>query len=144
MAMASVTRVLRWLSGRSVVLLAAGWLVCVGLMAATVAYAQGQSRAALEARFVDRAETAADFVSAYARELVERQAEIAGEHLMAEEVSAPDFADVVSDTGMEAAVLLDARGRALSVAPARPSLIGRDLARRYPHLLRAVAGRPAI
>ena len=56
----------------------------------------------------------------------------------------PDFASVTNLFGYEAAVLLDARGRVLRVAPAKARLIGQDLTRKYAHLRAAATGRTAV
>lgn len=46
--------------------------------------------------------------------------------------------------GSSAAVLLDAQGRALSILPAKPELIGKRLDVKYAHLRAAVAGASAV
>jgi diguanylate cyclase (GGDEF)-like protein len=59
-------------------------------------------------------------------------------------VSARDFRHVAALFGYEAALLLDARGRALQVLPANPAVLGQDLTRKYRHLRAAVGGRTAV
>lgn len=51
-----------------------------------------------------------------------------------------------SSVGVTAAVLLDHEGRVLQVLPAKPALIGQDIAGsgKYPHLASAVAGHAAV
>jgi PAS domain S-box-containing protein len=59
-------------------------------------------------------------------------------------VESRDFDRVVAGFGFPSAVLLDSRGRVLRTFPSAPSLIGQDLAVRYPHLRAALQGRPTI
>ena len=125
-------------------LLVAAWLMAVGAMAGLLARSQLHSQDAINERFDLRAEIAARFVTTYVDDLVERQRDVANRRLSGATVSEEVFQRAVGDGGYEAAVLLDARGRLLRVAPPRRTLLGHDMAARYDHLRRGVAGETAV
>jgi diguanylate cyclase (GGDEF)-like protein len=116
------------------------WLIVVGLLAGFLARSQANTREGVDERFEVRAQIASRFVSTYVRDLVERQRDVAERRLVDAEVAEDAFQRAVADGGYEAAVLLDARGRLLRVAPAKPELLGSDMTVKYEHLRRAVAG----
>lgn len=103
-----------------------------------------QSVRALEERFNTRAEIASRFLGAYLRDLVDQEARAAAQMLSGPEVSAGTFATTVEALGLEAAVLLDERGRALRVYPPSRDGAGADLSREREHLRRAVGGHAAV
>lgn len=122
----------------------AGWALLCLVTAAVLVGTQRQGEEDLKRRFGDRTEVAARFAATYARDLLEQERRVAMRELSGVRVSSEDLDRVTSLFGNEAAVLLDADGRALHLAPTKTSLIGRDLAKRYPHLREAAAGRPAV
>jgi PAS domain S-box-containing protein len=100
---------------------------------------------ALAQRFHLRVGLAGDFVSSYVADLIRRERIQAEVFLTDTVVDERDFLRSVAGFGYPAAVLLDAHGRVLQVAPPNPSVRGVDLTGRYPHLRTAVReGRPAV
>lgn len=120
------------------------WAVfsCVVLLG--VRTTEASARRGLNQRNADRTAVGARFVSSYIDDLFSRERVEAGEHLAAETVSDTEFARAVDGFAFPAAVLLDSYGRALNVWPAKPELIGKDLASSYGHLRVALTGKPAI
>jgi diguanylate cyclase (GGDEF)-like protein len=129
---------------RRLVLAVAAWLALITASCALVAHAQSDARTGVDQRFALRVTIASRFVTTYLGDLAARQADQARRHLSSRRVSQAEFDRTVADAGFGAAVLLDGRGRALRVAPAKPSLQGQDLAARYDHLRAAVGGRIAV
>jgi len=109
-----------------------------------LASSQGSSRADLDQRFATRAELSSRFTSSYTTDILARERAAAVAHLAASTISQAEFERVTHDLGFEAAVLLDADGRLLSVVPSNPAIVGTVIAPRYAHLTRAVAGQTAI
>jgi diguanylate cyclase (GGDEF)-like protein/PAS domain S-box-containing protein len=105
---------------------------------------QQESRRGLEERFAVRADGSAEFIEIYVRELLKREQAQAVAQLADREVPAAEFGSVVTAGGYQAAVLLDARGRLLQVAPAKPELLGTLIGPNYAHLRSALAGVPAV
>lgn len=124
-------------------LLVAWALLCV-LSGALLLSAQRQGERDITRVFEDRAEVAARLTETYTRDLLEQERRVAMRELSAPSVSAQDFERVTNLFGYEAAVLLDAHGRALRVAPATLPLIGQILTGKYAHLRAAAAGRTAV
>jgi len=120
------------------------WVALIAASCAVVAHAQSQARSAVDQRFALRVMLASRFVTTYLGDLAERQADQGRRHLSARRVSQGEFDRTVGDAGFGAAVLLDDHGRALQVAPAKPSLRGRDLASQYNHLRIAESGHVAV
>ena len=120
------------------------WLLAVAGVAWAVHDVQRDSRGQIEQRFGIRANIAARFIETYAQELLNRERAQATAQLTGERVTRRDFEGVVAGGGYQAAVLTDARGRLLQIFPRRPSLIGRPIGMRYPHLRSALAGRPTV
>ena len=120
------------------------WLLAVGLVAEGIHHVQRDSRRQLEQRFEIRADIAARFVATYAREIIKREQAQAAVQLAGARVTRSEFDGVVAGGGYQAAVLTDARGRLLQVAPRKPSLLGEPVGRRYEHLRSALEGRPAV
>jgi hypothetical protein len=120
------------------------WMAVIAASCTLVAHTQAQTRHGVDQRFALRATIASRFVTTYLKDLVARQTSQATGHLSSRTVSQSEFRRTVSDAGFGAAVLLDDRGRALQVMPARPALLGTDLAARYEHLHAAVRGRVAV
>jgi len=116
----------------------------IGGMGVAEADAQRTSRSGLEDRFDVRATTAAGFLQSYTAFSLSQESDQASTRLSGPEVTEAEFNSFVQSFGFGPAVLLDAHGRALHVAPNRPDLIGTDLGGRYDHLRSAVGGVPAV
>lgn len=100
-----------------------------------------RAEAALEDRYLTRAALASAAVDTYVSQLMDTEQRAS----LANLVNGTDrFGIVVSTFGFSAAVLLDADGKVLAVHPAKPALIGEEIASQYPHLTAAVGGRRAI
>ena len=120
------------------------WLLVVGGLAGFLARSQSNTREGVDERFEVRAQIASRFVSTYVRDLVDRQRDLAERRLADAPVEENAFQRAVADGGYEAAVLLDAQGRLLRVAPAKPALLGNDMTAKYEHLRGAVTGRVTV
>ena len=120
------------------------WVLSIGLVAHTIQQVQRDGRRQLEERFEIRADIAARFVQTYAREIIKREQAQAAAQLAKPRVSRRDFDALVAGGGYQAAVLLDARGRLLQIAPAKPALIGRPVGQKYAHLRSALSGVPEV
>lgn len=130
--------------GRRRLRFGAGLGLIVVLAAAAVAGLVGshhRAERALEDRYANRASLAAAAAGTYAAQLMGAEQQAA---LTSLATGTDQFGIVVSTFGFSNAVLLDAQGRVLAVWPAKPALIGQDIASRYPHLKAAVAGTRAI
>ena len=121
-------------------------VMLVMLLAAGVGtlLSQLSARQALEERFSLRATLGANFVAAYAADVLAREQVIASAGLAGESVTALEFRQAVAAFGFEAAVLLDSEGRILHVEPAAPKMLGVTVTDRYEHLRLAVSGHPAV
>lgn len=122
----------------------AGLGLIVVLAAVGIAGLVGSHRRAeraLEDRYATRTSLAAAAAGTFAAQLLGAEQQAAATSLA---TGTGSFGVVVSTFGFSNAVLLDAHGRVLAVYPAKPALIGRDIAGGYPHLTAAVAGRRAI
>ena len=120
------------------------WALLCAFSAALLLSAQRQAEDDLKQRFENRADVAARFVQNYTRDLLEQERRVAAREFSGASVSSADFERITNLLGYEAAVLLDARGRALQSVPAKSSLIGKDLTKKYTHLRAAAAGGTAI
>ncbi len=131
---------------RDVVLPVGVWLLLCAVVAATLSWAQRSSRDDLEQRFDVRVSLGSQFVASYVQDLLARERKQATTFLAAKTVDDADFRRSVTTFGYPAAVLIDARGRALHVAPPNPSLIGTNLLLpQYTHLKSALrTGVPAV
>jgi diguanylate cyclase (GGDEF)-like protein len=98
----------------------------------------------LQDRFHVRATTASTFLQSYVTYTLGREGELASQLLADEHVTDEQFQSFLRIFGFGPAVLLDASGNALDVSPAKPELLGTNLAERYPHLASAVGGTPAV
>jgi diguanylate cyclase (GGDEF)-like protein len=116
----------------------------IGLAAAALAQNQAGARDDLAARFHNRGAVGARFVETFAAQLLDRERLLASHQLGGNVTDPSRFQDLADAFGFQAAVLLDAAGRALHVAPANPQLVGQSLAGRYDHLRAGVAGTPAV
>ena len=127
----------------AVLVLGATWLLLAAVLGMQIQRSHDGVERDLQARYSLRAEAAADAVASY----VEAQARQARK-LAAAELSGPvaggALARVTAPAGYEAAVLLDADGRALDVAPRSDAALGKDLGSRYAHLGAARDGRVAV
>lgn len=140
-----MTRPGLWARTRDVVLPVGVWLLLCAVGAATLSWTQRSSRDDLVQRFDMRVSLGSQFVASYVQDVLVRERAQATAFLSAETVDDTDFRRSVSTFGYPAAVLIDARGRVLHVAPPNPSLIGADLLGRYAHLRSAVrTGVPAV
>ncbi len=121
------------------------WLLVTLAGAAGLLWQQHNSREQVAQRFGLRVNLMGDFVTSYARDLIDRELVQARTSLTGPRVDARDFSRAVAGFGYPAAVLLDSRGRVLQVAPSDPALIRQDLVGRYDHLHTALHhGRPAV
>ena len=127
---------MRWVVGLVLVSLTSG--ACVLL-----ANSQAGGREELESRFAARGKLAADFTSAFVAQLTERERVVAAATLGGEDPQVP-FDAAVAAFGFQAALLLDADGRALALSPAEPALLGTQIGLQRPHLRSALAGVPAV
>ena len=105
---------------------------------------QQQSRRDLKDRFALRAGLGARFTESYVNDLVANEQSRAHTQLSGANVSQGEFERVVDALGFQAAVLLDSRGRIERVYPDDPSLVGTEIASRYPHLSAALRGQAAV
>ncbi|MGZ8649288.1 MAG: PDC sensor domain-containing protein [Solirubrobacteraceae bacterium] len=120
------------------------WVGALGLAGYEIHETQGDGRRQLEQRFAIRADLASRFVQTYAAEVLTRERAQATSRLTKPRVAAADFKAVVVGGGYQAAVLLDAKGRLLQIAPAKPELLGTQIGNRYPYLRSALKGRAAV
>jgi diguanylate cyclase (GGDEF)-like protein len=134
-------RKLRWLFR-----VGAGVLACalLAVIARVVDQAEQSSLHNLQDRFRLRAEIAEPFLRSYVRDLLQREEKIARIELNTAQVPDADFERVVRVFGFEAAVIMDASGKLMKVFPAKPQIIGTDVATRYPHLRDALAKGQAV
>ena len=116
----------------------------IGGMSVLLLRSQEQSRVELEQRYALRTALQSGFVASYVADIHKREAAQAAELLAGRAISTTRLALVSSVFGSSAAVLLDAQGRALSILPAKPELIGKRLDVKYAHLRAAVAGASAV
>ncbi len=119
-------------------------MVALGLVAFEIYETQGDGRRQLEQRFAIRADLASRFVETYAAEILTRERAQATTQLAKPRVAESDFKALVAGGGYQAAVLLDAQGRLLQIAPAKPALIGTQVGSKYPHLRSALKGKAAV
>jgi PAS domain S-box-containing protein len=121
------------------------WLLLTVAGTGGLLWQQQNSRQAVAQRFALRVNLMGDFVTSYTADLIDRELVQAKATLSGRSVDAADFSRAVAGFGYPAAVLLDGQGRALQVVPNDPSLIGKDLTRRYAHLDTALRqGTPAV
>ena len=120
------------------------WMIALGLVGFEIYKAQGDGRSQIEQRFALRADLASRFVETYAAEVLTRERAQATTQLAEPRVAAREFKAVVAGGGYQAAVLLDARGRLLQVAPEKPELLGTQVGSRYPHLRMALKGKATV
>jgi len=125
-------------------LLLIAWVLLSVLSGILLLSVQRQGKQNITRVFEDRSEIAARLTETYSRDLLAQERRVATRQLSAPTVTAEQFARVTNLFGYEAAVLLDGRGRAIRVAPDKPSLVGRDLTTKYAHLRAATAGRTAV
>ena len=131
--------------GRGVRVIAALlWLGAVAGIVGGAARVQEGDRRSLRERLAARTALGAAFASSYANDLLDRQQSLA-ESLFADDSPPGNELQLWTVAlGYPAAVLLDDQGRVLEVVPAKPELVGRELASKYDHLRQALAGRRAI
>jgi diguanylate cyclase (GGDEF)-like protein len=119
--------------------------VALSVLAGVVLWsAQRRSETEFRERFADRALLAAQFSETFALDLLAQERRAATRELSNGRVSAAAFQRVVDLFDYKAAILLDARGLVLHVAPANPEIIGENLTAKYPHLRSAIEGKPAV
>jgi diguanylate cyclase (GGDEF)-like protein/PAS domain S-box-containing protein len=122
----------------------AAWVLAIGVVAHQIYEAQGNGRRQLEQRFALRADIASNFIATYAGETLARERAQATAQLARPHVSQRDFQAVVIGGDYQAAELLDAHGRLLRIAPAKPALIGTLVGSGYAHIRSALKGQPAV
>jgi len=101
------------------------------------------SRHGLAARFDSRGHLASDFAAEYVQQVATRERRLAARHL-AGDLTPARFDDLVQGNDFVAAVLLDKSGDLLQVHPQSDEVPRSGFAARYPHLQRAVEGKPAV
>jgi diguanylate cyclase (GGDEF)-like protein len=116
-------------------------LVCGAALALLTSQASAHREVAQ--RWTAKAGLSADFAGTYVTQLTSREQLVASRTLTRSHPAAA-FASDVGGFGFPAAVLLDARGRALAVAPPAPQLIGTQIAAKYAHLTAALHGHIAV
>ncbi|HEX8510859.1 MAG TPA: response regulator [Propionibacteriaceae bacterium] len=116
------------------------WLTLVLTGAGFVHSSEVDQRASLDRLLEARAQTSATFVESYALDVFRQNAVFASKVLQGP-IKQADFARLVAANGIEAAVVIDDKGRALALSPNNPKLLGVDLGRRYAHLSQAMSGR---
>lgn len=116
------------------------FLIVIGGMAVSERGTQANSRSDLAKRFAVRGSTAAAFVQSYTESALERERALAETRLSSDTIADGDFQDFLAVFGFGPAVLLDATGHALDVAPYRTALIGTEIGSNYAHLKRALQG----
>lgn len=121
-----------------------GLLVAVIALAVVIVVSQKQTKSRVLGNFEMRGASSAIFVSAFLGQQAGREEQAAERFLAAKDVAPGSFRTVVGAFGSPAAVLLDAAGRVLDVAPAERSLPGQRVVPRYAHLTAAEHGEVAI
>ena len=116
----------------------------IGTLATIIVRAQSESRSQIARNLQLRGAASAQLVQTYLDQQAERQRRTAERLLSTPLVSPERFDSVVSAFGSRAAVLLDASGRVIDVAPRSKAIIGREIASGYTHLREAEANRVAI
>ncbi len=119
------------------------WAAVVVVAASTVANSQSQGRDALVVRFAGRAETSAEFISAYGDDIFAREQRMANA-LMNKATTSAALIRETERSGFTAALLLDKRGHVLSSSPAHPGLHGVNLAPRSSYITAALAGSQSV
>ncbi len=132
------TRRARWAVGAGAAVLAL--LVSSGGL--LIERSQAQQQDALMARFDTRQATAAKFIEAYVKGVLDRERRLS-KRAFAGPVTVDAFARIATDQGYDAAVLVSSEGHLLAVQPLNPAVIGKDVTS-YPHLRSALAGVPAV
>jgi diguanylate cyclase (GGDEF)-like protein/PAS domain S-box-containing protein len=120
------------------------WLLAIGVVAQQIYVMQGNGRRQLDQRYASRADLTSHFISTYAGEILKREHAEATVELTQSHVTRSDFQAVVAGGGYQAAVLLDAHGRLLQIAPPKPELIGTRVGGKDAHIRSALAGIPAV
>lgn len=128
---------------RTYVLVVVLWLVCTAAVAGLTARGHAVERERLYERFQNRSDTGASFVGAYVSDIFATEQRLA-DRMAPDSWSPKDFEASIQFLGFPAGVLLDRRGRAVALAPDAPDMRGVQLAKPYPHLATALAGRPAV
>jgi diguanylate cyclase (GGDEF)-like protein len=126
------------------VLAACGFTLVLGAMALTESQAQKEPIRELQQRFELRGSSAAGFLESSADSTLAREREFATRHLSGPTVSEADFEAFRESFGFGSAVLLDAKGVDLQIAPYRADQIGTNLAVGYDHLRSALHGIPTV
>jgi hypothetical protein len=103
------------------------WGLLSLLSVALLVSSQRQSQKDIRQVFEGRVQLAARLTETYTGDLLKQERRVARRKLSRASVGARDIANVTNLFGYEAAVLLDAHGRAVQVVPAKSSLVGRDL-----------------
>jgi diguanylate cyclase (GGDEF)-like protein len=119
------------------------WLAAMAAAASMLAGSQAAARSAIRTRLQARVASGAEFASLYVHDIFKLEREQARLWLERSD-SSSRLTLAAAAFGSSAAVLLDRHGRLRQVVPAKPSLIGVDLAPRYSHLRAAVAGHAAV
>jgi PAS domain S-box-containing protein len=130
--------------GRDLVVPLAVWAVSGLLVGALLVAGAASSKRGVRERQELRSQLGAVFLATQARDVVAREQGLAQQYLSVERVDAASFGRAVEALGVPAAVLVDAQGRLLQVAPAEPQRLGADMTS-YPHIRRALlTGEPSV
>jgi diguanylate cyclase (GGDEF)-like protein len=118
--------------------------VClIGGAAGLLSASQASAHRGVSQRYDARAGLAANFVSTYVSQLTSRERSVALATLTGRDPPAA-FDQDVRAFGFQTAVVLDDHGRALSIVPSAPSLIGQQYSSTYAELGTALAGHIAV
>ncbi len=120
------------------------WALAVAGMWFFLSNVRANSEQGLQERTDARTTLSARFVSDYMLEVEQLQTQHAEAQLGTRAPSAASFERVVAGFDSEAALLLDARGKVLAIAPRSPRQIGTSLVDQYDHLRGAINGSPRI
>jgi signal transduction histidine kinase/CheY-like chemotaxis protein/HPt (histidine-containing phosphotransfer) domain-containing protein len=122
---------------------ATGLVAAVAILSGPALIEKGEERA-LQERTDIRTVLAADFIESYIADQFRRQQALAASLLTGKAPSQEAFRLSTVALDYSAALLLNGRGQVLRAQPAKPSLIGKELATQYPHLLKARAGQHSV
>ncbi|WP_301549376.1 sensor histidine kinase, partial [Planomonospora parontospora] len=110
------------------------WLLLVALAAGTWVWAGRFLRTAEDGSLAQRTQVAAAFTRSYLTGIATRQRQDAAKDLAGRTVPQSRLEVFGSGLGYTSMILLDQQGRAMSIWPPRPDLIGRDLTDTLEHV----------
>ncbi|MCA1841009.1 MAG: ATP-binding protein [Actinomycetota bacterium] len=113
-------------------------------MAVLLARGQSFAKQILISRYEDRVDSGSNFIKQFITDRQSQERKIAEARFAGADIDSNNFDLAVESLGFEAAVLLNDKGELLAVYPSKPAIIGTQIASRYKHLSKAVAGESAI